>query len=151
MGFTASNPVTVDNATKKDDYDDVFDNTTALKETRSQLDLGGDYNAAVDDTSFVDIPGAIHVEIDGTNFSGLTVEVHVMCQVAASTGTFDLYNITDTAAVASSETTFTNTNADRVESSSITLASGSKEYKCRVKGSAASTLPRIWGAKIVIR
>jgi hypothetical protein len=151
MGFTASNPVTVDNATKKDDYDDVFDNTVALKETRSELLLGGDYNAAVDDTSFTDVPGAIHVEIDGTNFSGLTVEIHVMCLVAAGTGTFDLYNITDAGAVASSETTFTNTTADRAESSTITLATASKEYKLRVKGAAAADLPRVWGAKIVIR
>ncbi|MHC4745347.1 MAG: hypothetical protein ACYS8Z_25830 [Planctomycetota bacterium] len=151
MGFTTSNPVSEDNATKADDYDVVFDNTIALKERRGQLELGGDYTCAVDDTSFVDIPGVVHAQVDGSNFSGLTVECHFMCKVATGTGTFRLYNVTATAEVASSQKTFTNSTADRIVTSALTLASASNEYKAQVKGATAADLPRIWDAQIVIR
>ena len=151
MAFDTSNPVTEDNATKADDYDVAFDNTIALKERRGQLELGGDHTASVTDTDYVDISGVVHVQVDGTNLGGFTAEVQFMCLVASGTGTFRLYNITDTAEVASSEKTFTNTDADRIVTSSITLASGSKEYKAQVKGSAAGALPRIWDAQIVVR
>jgi hypothetical protein len=151
MAFETTNPVTVDNATKKDDYDVAFDNTIALQDRRGQLELGGDYLAEVTDASFVDIPGAVHAEVNGTNLGAdLTVEVHFMCLVATGTGTVQLYNITDTAVVASSTKTFTNATADRIETSAITLAPGLKEYKLQVKGSSTSDLPRVWGAKIVI-
>ena len=156
MALETTNPVSDDNATKTDDYDVVFDNTIALKEARRPLPLGGDLHAAVTDTDFVDVPGAVHVQVDGTKLGNdMVIEVHVQCQVAAGTGTFRLYNITDSNGgdeiVASSTTTFTNTSSDRVASSAITLAAGVKEYKLQVKGSASSTLPRIWGAAIISR
>lgn len=152
MAIETTNPVSDDNATKTDDYDVVFDNTIALKEARRGLPLGGDSHAAVTDTSYVDVPGAVHVQVDGTKLGGdMVIEVHVQCKVAAGTGTFRLYNITDTAAVASSEKTFTDTTSVRRWTSAITLASGAKTYKLQVKGSSAAALPRIWGAVIISR
>jgi hypothetical protein len=148
MGFQA-HTASVDEATKLDHLDEVGDSTVALKESRSALILGGDPNAAVDDTSFVDVPGAVHFEVDGTNLSGVTVQCHFQCICESGTGTFRLYNITTAAEVASSQKTFVNTTADRAETSNLTLTTGVNEYKAQVKGSVAACLPRIWGAAIV--
>jgi hypothetical protein len=149
MAFVEANPYTVDEATKKDDHDKTHNNTVSLKEARRALTLGGDFTAAVTDTSFVDIPGVAHFEIDGTNLSGLTVECHFMCVVESGTGTFRLWNVTTAAEVASSQKTFTNTTSDRIETSTLTLTTGVNEYKAQVKGSVAACLPRVWGAAIV--
>lgn len=151
MAFNVTNPVSVGDATKKDHYDRVFDNVIAVKERRGELALGGSDSDAVSDTGFVDLPAGVHVEIDGTNLGGFTVEVHFMGRVLAGTGTIRLWNITAAAEVSSSQKTFTNTSADRIVSSSLSLASGVNEYKLQVKGSAAADLPQVWGAKLILR
>lgn len=149
MAYEDTNPVSDDNATKTDDYDVVFDNGEALREARGHIPLGGS-NFVYTNTSFADLEYPVHIEIDGTNLGGnFTWQLHFMCKVVAGTGSIKLYNITDTGDVASSETTFTNTDADRIESSAITLASGVKEYKVMVKGAAATDLVQVWGIALV--
>jgi hypothetical protein len=141
---------TVDEATKLDHLDEVGDSTEALKEARRHLVLGGDYEAVVSDTSFVPLPGYVAVRIDDTNLGGLTVEYEYMCYVQAGTGTVRLYNMTDTAEVAGSQDTFTNTTIQR-QAQTVTLVSGEKLYRLEVKGAAAADLPCVWGAHLVTR
>lgn len=150
MGFTTSNPVSVDNATKADDYDDVFDNTIALAAARIDRHLGGSQIIAYTDTTYVDIDGAVYITIDASNLSGLTVIFAFMAMVASGTGYARVYNINAAAAVASSEVTFTNTSKQRKVSAALTLASADNQYKVQVKGSVAGALPRVWGASLNI-
>jgi hypothetical protein len=141
--------VTVDNATKADDYDVVFDNCEALRECPGHIPLGGS-EYVYTNTTYSDLEYPVHIKIDGTNQGGdFTYQIHFMGKVAAGTGYLKLYNITDTGDVAGSEKTFTNNTADRIESATITLASGVKEYKVMVKGAAATDLVQVWGIALV--
>ena len=152
MSFVTANPWTVDEALKKDDLDKTFDNTIALKEGRSHISLseGNTANYVYTNTGYTDLEYPVHIEIDGTNLGGnLVWQVHFMCKRVAGTGYVKLYNITDAGDVASSEKSFTNASADRIESSNITLASGVKEYKAMVKAAAATNLIQVWDIALV--
>ncbi len=149
MAIVTANPWTVDEALKKDDLDKTFNNTIALIEARGFIPLGGS-EYVYTNTSYSDLEYPVHAYIDGTNLGSQMVwEVHFMCKVVAGTGSLKLYNITDAGDVASSEKTFTNTTADRIVSSPITLATGLKEYKAMVKGAAATDLVQVWNIALV--
>lgn len=150
MAFNVTNPVVSGEKARASHYTRVFDNAIALKEARASHDLGGSYHDALEDTALVDIVGAVFVELDGTNLGGLTVEVHVMALVAAGTGYIRLYNHT-TAAYMAAEVSFTNTTATIVKSTGVTLTTGVNAYGLRARGFDAASLPRIWGAKLVLR
>jgi hypothetical protein len=137
MPYEDTNPVTVDNATKADDYDVVFDNCEALRECPGHIPLGGS-EYVYTNTTYSDLEYPVHIKIDGTNQGGdFTYQIHFMGKVAAGTGYLKLYNITDTGDVAGSEKTFTNNTADRIES------------KVMVKGAAATDLVQVWGIALV--
>ena len=148
MTWTTSNPVSVDEATKADDYDALWDNAQALADLRVEKYLGGAYYIGVTDTTYITVPSSIQTWNDASPVSGLSVRFEFQADLVSGTGYARLYNVTGAAAVASSEVTFT--TAGRKSSGAITLASALNAYICQVKGSVAGCLPRVWGAKIVI-
>lgn len=151
MSFTTVNPVAAGQKARKSHFDALFANAIALKEARATHVLGGSFESAVSDTSFVSAPGSVFVEIDGTNLGGLTVEVHVMAKVVGGTGTIQLFNRTLAVAVASSSATFTNTSPALIKTGAITLATGVNVYELQVKGNVGTDLPTVWGGKVVLR
>lgn len=151
MAFNATNPVVAGEKARASHYSRLFDNAIALKEGRLTHDLGGSYHDALEDTSLVEIAGAVWVEIDGTNLGGLTVEVQAMGLVASGTGYIRLYNRTTAANMGAAEVSFTGTSAAMVKITGLTLTTGLNVYSLRARGSVAAALPRIWGAKLVLR
>jgi hypothetical protein len=150
MAYNSSNPFVAGQKARASHVTRLWNNVVALKEGRLEHDLGGSYHDAIEDTALVDIPGAIFVEIDGTNLGGLTVEAHVMTALSSGTGYVRVYNRTD-AVYLGSEVSFTNTAAALVKLTGLTLAAGVKQYSLRGRGALAATMPRIWGAKLVLR
>lgn len=146
MAYNEDNLVVVGSKTLKANYDQVLANANALRDANPRLPLGGLYPDVYTNTGYTDLFGPVHLPIDGTNLSGFTVKIVCMARVVAGTGYIKLYNITLAADVASSETSFTNTSADKIESSAITLAAGTNEYKLLVKGVAATDLVHVWDA-----
>ena len=149
MGWTSSNPVSVDEATKEDDYDAIWDNAVALKACRLITPMGGSNVMTVTDTSYVVLPASSYIAIDGTDLSGIYVQFEFMGRVESGTGYARLYNNTLTAAVASSEVTFTNTAIARQSVGGLTLNTANNVYRVEIKGSVAGALPRVYGARIV--
>jgi len=149
MAFENTNPVTEDNATKADDYDVVFDNTLALLYRRSKLSLGGYGSEVYSNTTYQELFYPVDLRIDGTTLGGDMVwKIHFMCKVSSgATGYVKLYNMTDTADVASSEVSFVNTAPFRRASSAITLATGLKSYEALVK--VASGTMQVWDIALV--
>ena len=144
MAYTAVNPVSVDEATKADDYDVVFDNIVSVASFRNERAMGGDYHTAYTDTTYVAIEQYKTVTINGTYLSGLTVSFNCMGFVASGTGYVRLYNGTLAAPVAGGEIAFTNTSVGILTTSALTLASGTNFYYIQIKGSTAAALPRVW-------
>ena len=152
MAITETNPVVVGFDTEKPHYDTVFENTKALKQAGTERHLGGDPNAQVTDTGFVPVPGLAIVQIDGTNLGGFVIEVHATVKVDGGTGTFRLFDITAAAAVGSTKT-FTNTSFALSVLTGLDglLAAASHQYRLEVKGAAATDLPVVANAKLVLR
>ncbi len=152
MSITETNPVVSGFDTEKSQYDTVFNNTVALKQAGTERHLGGDPNAPVTDTSYVAVPGLAIVEIDGTNLSGFTIEVHATAKVDSGTGSIRLWDITAGAQVGSAQT-FTGTSFALVKIAALTglLAAASHQYRLEVKGNAATDLPCVANAKLVLR
>ena len=151
MSYVGENDVLVGGKTLKANYDQVLANCVALAAANPRIPIGGYFSDVYINTSYEELFGVVHVKIDGTNLAGLTVRLVFMAKTLSGTGYVKLYKITPTAGdVASSETTWTNTTADRKESSALTLTTGVNEYKLLVKSSVAAAMPQIWNAALSI-
>jgi hypothetical protein len=132
----------------------IRDNGNYLKSYAVGLEryLGGDPAAEVTDTTFVPIPGATLVEVDTAGNSGynaLTLELHATAKVAGGTGTLRLYDVTAAAAVTGT-VTFTNTAIALVKLTLTGLLNAAKhQYRCEVKGAAATDRPNVQAAALV--
>ncbi len=152
MSFVEDNLVAVGDKTLKSQYDQLLANAAALKDANPRVPLGGLFQDIYTNTGYQELFGVVHAEIDGTNLSGLTVNLVCMGKVVAGTGYIKLYKITATPGdVAGSETTFTNTTANRIVSSALTLTSGVNEYKALVRVAGATNYAQIWNAVISIK
>ena len=68
MAWTATNPVSIGDPTKKSHYDNVFDNTSYLKDAREDTDGNSSAIFSADDTYTINIAGndAVIVDTSGT-------------------------------------------------------------------------------------
>jgi hypothetical protein len=147
MSFDVTTSVAIGQATKVSDYARLAASIKALAGISHYL--GGDLSSFISDTTYTNLTTEwLEWEIDGTNLSGLSVylEVNVKAHPDNSgtvTVSVQLFNVTTTAAVASSEVAVAALAAGaraHSKSSAITLATGINKYKAQIKTSDAAKL-----------
>jgi hypothetical protein len=162
MGFDATTTPAVGDSTKRSEYVRLRDALRALQ-AGDVHDFGGSLSAFISDTAYVDLPDSWECEIPGAELSGRAVylEVNAMARkadlsawgVTTVTASFQLWNISTGALVASSEVNLVISAADtrvRTMSSTFTLAASTDRYKVQIKTSDAAKL--VSGrARVVIR
>jgi len=154
MAYSRTNPVSVGDPTRKSDHDRTFDNVEAIRTLGLEYHLGGSDVAHFNDTSAVDIADPSIVQIDGTNLTASHLEAYFEATFRGANGSnqvsVELYNITDTATVASSQVNLTSASFDRVRSAALSLPASAKEYKARCFTSNSATEVVVASAKIII-
>ena len=164
MALDLTTTPSTDDATKLNDYTRLRDSSRALVGATAGVIVwqGGDLDAFIVDTTEVTVPkayGDVGAEIDGTflGFSGVTVVLEVMAvrgpDVSSSvTCTVDLYNVTDSAAVASSAVaiTLSTGNVTHQKSTALTLPTAVKRFRVRIKTSDAAK-PVAAIARVVVK
>lgn len=152
MAIDLSTTPAVDDATKLGDYTRLRDAARGLVGATAGVIVwqGGDLDAFIIDTTEATLPkafGDAGAEIDGTllGFSGVTVVLEVVAlrqqDVATTvTCTVDLYNVTDSAAVASSAVaiSLSSGNTTHQKSAALTLPTSVKRFRVRIKTSDAA-------------
>lgn len=83
-------------------------------------------------SSYTDVEGSL-VEINFNDWPNHTMYLEVVGFTDAGTGFWDLYNITDSGIVTSSEISTTSTSSVRVRSSALGKLTGTKTFKLRHK------------------
>jgi hypothetical protein len=109
------------------------------------IDLCSDKNT--DQTSYQDVEGA-NVLIDFSQYVGYKMFLEVQGYVDSGTGSFKLYNTTDSADMTNAEITTTQTSAERVRSSEITKPeSGEKTVKLQHKITGGGGGDKVYSVK----
>ena len=154
MSVTTSNPVSVGFATKKTQWDALWDNFAALKAVGIRIPLGGSPTkiVAVAVGAIAIIPDGIRCRLsDCAAIQGMTMEVHFMGHVSSGTGYARLYNATDAAYIGSAYS-FTDTSDTLQIITSLTIpATGQKDFELHAYYGAAANAPHVWGASLVLR
>jgi hypothetical protein len=150
MGFDVVTTPSIDDATKQNDYTRHRDALRALASAMGGVVLwqGGDLEEFQLDTTEVTLRkagGDPGFEIDGQYLGYVTVILEAVAIRDPSPGTnvtctVDLYNVTDSAAVASSAVAITLNSAAAVHQKSValTLPASVKRYRVRIKTSSGT-------------
>ena len=155
MAYTRTNPVSVGGATKKDDYDKVFNNIEAIRTLGLEYALGGADDEQIEDTAAIYIAHYAIVEIDGSKLTAGQLAVYFEATLRGDDGnnqvSAELYNITDAGVVANSQVNLTSATFDRQRSVALSLPASAKEYAARCFTANAATKVIVASAKIIIK
>lgn len=97
-------------------------------------------------TSYSDVDGS-EILINFDDFAGYKMYLELQGNVDGGTGSFQLYNVTDSAAISSSEVTTSGTTVGRIRSSEITKPIGQKTLKLQSKITGGGMGDKVYQSK----
>jgi hypothetical protein len=142
----------------------IYDGTTARWRVNSadisalartvghEYHLGGDDEAYIENTSAVDIANLAIIEVDGSKLANSNVyfEATLRGENASNQVSAELYDITNTAIIASSQVNRTSDTFDRERSAALTLPAAATEFKARCFTANAATRVIVSSAKLIV-
>lgn len=142
--FDITNNVSVGEATKKEHWDQLLENTLALRQL-SGKPAGGDWEFRQTDVSFTKIAAHVILPINGNDIESIDIEF--MAKVDAGTGQIRFFNITD-AVILGSAVNVTATSDTLGTITGLTPVVGAKNY--RIEALKGTTWIKVWGVRVVL-